>query len=206
VTVASPVDQGAVSTAGRRSPLADRQAELAARSVSGLVRLVEEPFLTQVNVRVHPGSPAVVRIEHALGLALPHVPNQVSGDDRWAGVWLGPDERLVVAPDGQADAIVDAVRTAIDDSLGSTVDVSANRTTLLLAGPMARGVLEKLCSLDLHPRMFGPGQCAQTLVGRTQVVLWQIGAEPAYRLLVRCSFAHYLADLLLDAMAEFTTR
>jgi sarcosine oxidase, subunit gamma len=64
-------------------------------------------------------------------------------------------------------------------------------------------VLEKVCALDLHPRVFGPGQCAQTLLGRTQAVLWQIDTEPTYRLLVRCSFAAYLADLLLDAMAEF---
>jgi sarcosine oxidase subunit gamma len=201
VTVVSPLETVPAASTLRRSPLADRHAEFAAR---GQVRIAEEAFLTQVNVRVHPGSPAVARIERALELALPHQPNRVTGDQRRAMLWLGPDERLVIAPDGQADTIVNAVQRSIGDSLGSTVDVSANRTTLRLAGPRSREVLEKVCSLDLHPRVFGPGQCAQTLIGRTQAVLWQIGPEPTYRLLVRCSFANYLADLLLDAMAEFT--
>jgi sarcosine oxidase subunit gamma len=168
------------------------------------VRLAEEPFLSQVDLRVHPGSPAVARIEQALGLALPHhQPNRVSGDADTGVLWLGPDEWLVVGPDGHAQRVLDAVRSALADSLGSSVDVSANRTTLRLSGPSAREVLEKICSLDLHPRAFGPGHCAQTLVGRTQAILWQVGAAPDYRLLVRCSFAGYLADLLLDAMREF---
>ncbi|GGI76375.1 sarcosine oxidase subunit gamma [Saccharopolyspora subtropica] len=205
MTVASPADPRAAALSLRRSPLADRAAELAERG-GERVRLTEEPFLTQVDLRVHPGSPAVARIEHALNLALPHhEPNRVSGDETAAALWLGPDEWLLVAPDGHAERVVSAVRGALADSLGSTVDVSANRTTLRLSGPMAREVLEKVCSLDLHPRSFGPGRCAQTLVGRTQAILWQLSAEPAYRLLVRCSFANYLADLLLDAMGEFTT-
>jgi sarcosine oxidase subunit gamma len=204
VTVVSPVETVHTADTLRLSPLADRHTELAAHSVSGRVHIAEEPFLTQVNVRVHPGSPAVARIERALELSLPHQSNRVTGDQRTAMLWLGPDEWLVIAPDGQAGAIVTTLRRALEDALGSTVDVSANRTTLRLSGPRSREVLEKVCSLDLHPRTFGPGQCAQTLLGRTQAVLWQIGAEPAYRLLVRCSFANYLADLLLDAMAEFT--
>ncbi|QUH00677.1 sarcosine oxidase subunit gamma family protein [Saccharopolyspora erythraea] len=209
MTVVSQVDPGTAVLALRRSPLAARAAELAARSADGPrgVALAEEPFHAQVDLRVHPGSPAVARVEHALEVALPHrTPNRVAGDERTAVLWLGPDEWLIHAPDGQADRIVETLRGALADSLGSAVDVSANRTTLRLSGPMAREVLEKVCSLDLHPRAFGPGQCAQTLLGRTQAVLWQVGAEPAYRLLVRCSFADYLADLLLDAMAEYTGR
>ncbi|MDR7300425.1 sarcosine oxidase subunit gamma [Haloactinomyces albus] len=192
----------------RRSPLADREDELASAGTDGLrgVRLREEPFLTQVNLRAPTASPSVARIERTLGLTLPREPNRVAGGEHDAVLWLGPDEWLVMAPEGQAGRIVEAVRTASADSPGSTVDVSANRTTLRLAGPTAREVLEKVCSLDLHPRAFGPGQCAQSLFGRTQAVLWQVGTEPDYRLLVRGSFANYLTDLLLDAMAEFTHR
>lgn len=207
MTVVSPLEPRRGPEAARdlrRSPLADRAAELAAASGSS-VRLVEEPFLTQVDLRVHPGSPAVARVERALGLPVPH-PNQVSGDEQDAVLWLGPDEWLVVAAPDRAGEVLTALRGALGEALGSSVDVSANRTTLRLAGPEAREVLEKGCSLDLHPRAFGPGRCAQTLVGRTQAVLWQVGAEPDYRLLVRCSFANYLADLLLDAMLEFHGR
>lgn len=214
MTVASPVESGVLdgrvlpAAELRRSPLQDRRAEFAACRVEGPrgVRLAEEPFLTQVDLRLEPDGPAAERVERALDLALPQHPNTTSGDDQRAALWLGPDEWLVVAPDGNAHRVLVAGREALDDTPGSVVDLSSNRTTLRLSGPMAREVLEKVCSLDLHPRAFAPGQCAQTLVGRTQVVLWQVATEPAYRLLVRCSFAHYLADLLLDAMAEFTGR
>ncbi|MGW5645212.1 sarcosine oxidase subunit gamma [Saccharopolyspora sp. NPDC003752] len=201
MTVASPAQVDTLSL--RRSPLADRAAEFAAIGTDRL-RLAEEPFLTQVNLRVHPGSPAVARVEHALDLALPHhEPNLVSGDENAAALWLGPDEWLLVAPDGRAAELVASARGALADSLGSTVDVSANRTALRLSGPLSREVLEKICSLDLHPRSFAPGRCAQTLLGRTQAILWQLTPEPAYRILVRNSFADYLADLLLDAVQEF---
>jgi sarcosine oxidase subunit gamma len=41
------------------------------------------------------------------------------------------------------------------------------------------------------------------MVSKVQVVLDQLDAEPSYRLLVRGSFAQYLADWLLDAMEEY---
>lgn len=103
---------------------------------------------------------------------------------------LGPDEFLIIG-DGPP--------------LPSTVDVSAHRTTLELSGPRARDVLEKGCTIDLHPRAFRAGDCAQTNLARTQVILWQPADDPAYRLLVRASFARYLADWLTDAAAEYRT-
>ncbi|GAB3296914.1 sarcosine oxidase subunit gamma [Parasphingorhabdus pacifica] len=190
----------------RQSPLGSRAEELAVRSGKAEgVDLVEEAFLTQVNLRMDPDDPAVARVESVLGTRLSeHAPNTVRGDEHDALLWLGPDEWLVLAPEGRSEVLVSGLRSALGDSPGSVVDVSANRTTLRLSGARARDVLAKSCSLDLHPRVFGPGHCAQTLVGRTQVVLWQVGAEPSYRLLVRCSFANYLADVLLDGMVEFT--
>ncbi len=191
--------------ATRRSPLADRASELAqaGRHGPGGVRLAEEAFLTQVSLWVHPDSPAVDRIERVLGVSLPKQPNTVHGDLDGAILWLGPDEWLVLAPDGAAPAIVQELTTALTGVLGSVVDLSANRTTLRLAGPQARDVLEKGCSVDLHPRAFSTGRCAQTLLARAEVVLWQVTAEPGYRILVRPSFADYVADWLIDAMAEY---
>ncbi|TDV57381.1 sarcosine oxidase subunit gamma [Actinophytocola oryzae] len=103
-------------------------------------------------------------------------------------LWLGPSEWLVL--DGPPL------------ELPNGVDVSANRTTIELSGPHARDILEKGCTLDLHPRSFSAGNCAQTTLARTQVILWQTTDEPTYHLLVRNSFAHYLAAWLTDAAAE----
>ena len=83
----------------------------------------------------------------------------------------------------------------------TVVDVSANRTTLELRGPRARELLEFGCPIDLHPRVFGPGSCAQTLLARANVLMWFVteDPEPIYRLFVRPSFAAYVAAWLADA-------
>jgi sarcosine oxidase, subunit gamma len=155
--------------------------------------LREASYVTQVNLRLDPTGPAAGRVGEALGTPLPVVPN--TGND--TVLWLGPDEWLVFGADEER------VRDALGDEPGSVVDVSANRVVLELSGPAAREVLAKGCSIDLHPRAFGPGRCAQTLLARAAVVVHQVDDVPTYRLLVRPSFAGYLTAWLRDAMAEF---
>jgi sarcosine oxidase, subunit gamma len=87
---------------------------------------------------------------------------------------------------------------------GAAVDVSAQRTTLRLRGDRARDVLAKGCSLDLHPRVFATGTAAQTMLGQAAAVLIPLSDEGTdYRILVRSSFAGYLAEWLIDAAEEF---
>jgi sarcosine oxidase subunit gamma len=185
----------------RRSPLAHRAADLALAGGDS-VRVVEEPFLAQVNLRAHPDDPVAARVGAELGCTLPLRPGRVHDGGEVSVLWLGPDEWLVVGPDGSASRLVGGMWRAVAGSHGSVVDVSANRTTVRLSGVAARGVLESACSIDLHPRAFAAGSCAQTLLGRSEVVLWQFDDEPGYRILVRNSFACYLADVLLDAVAR----
>ncbi|HEV7909113.1 MAG TPA: sarcosine oxidase subunit gamma family protein [Pseudonocardiaceae bacterium] len=182
----------------RRSPLADRAETLAAAS-SDAVTLTEVPFLTAVNLRVDPDSDAARRVGERLGTPLPDAPNTVADAGSRCVLWLGPDEWLVVGPDGDAPALL----ALLGDEPDSVVDVSANRTTVQVSGPSARDLLEKGCTLDLHPRAFGVGRCAQSTVAKAQVVLWQTADTPVYRLLVRGSFSGYLADWLIDAAGEY---
>jgi hypothetical protein len=67
-------------------------------------------------------------------------------------LWLGPDEWLVVGPPGGGQDLESRFREAAGDEPVSVIDVSAQRTTLLVAGPRARDLLAHGCSLDLHPR------------------------------------------------------
>lgn len=159
----------------------------------------EVPFLAQVNLRSDPSDVEVMdRLASVLEFPLPLTPNTASGDlDRHA-LWLGPDEWLVVAPAGSEATLETRCRDALAGA-GSVVDVSANRTIVELRGQEARVVLETGCAIDLHPRAFHRGCCAQTLVARTAVILHQLTDEPLYRLFVRPSFAMYLATWLLDA-------
>ena len=165
----------------RHSPAEGLAGAMAAASGSA-VALRELPFLAQVNVRTE----------------LPEPPGRVAQVRGRTALWLGPDEWLVVGGDGEQGKI----QRAFADAL-SVVDVSGQRTTLELRGPKAREVLAKGCSLDLHPWRFSAGRCAQTLLARADVVLWQVDDEPGYRLLVGCSFAPYLVEWLVDAMAEY---
>ena len=104
------------------------------------------------------------------------------------GLRLGPDWHLVVDDDPPPGA--------------SIVDVSAARTILELSGPHARTILEHGCSIDLHPRAFTIGKCAQTNLAKAQVILHHT-AHNVYEIYVRASFADYLARWLLDAMVEY---
>jgi sarcosine oxidase subunit gamma len=185
----------------RQSPLTHRAGDFAAASGEA-VAIAERPFLAQVGVRLLPGDGGPSAVEAALGFALPVVPNTTASANGRTALWLGPDEWLVVAA-GDASPLELELAEALGDGLGSVVDLSANRTAIELRGPAARDVLAKGCALDLHPRAFAPGACAQTLLARAQVILEQLDDAPAYRLLVRGSFSDYLATWLLDAMAEF---
>ena len=186
----------------RRSPLAHLADELG-NAGRGAVTLRELPFLAQIDVRVGPDEAARAAVARVIGGSLPTVPGTSVRAAEGSVLWLGPDEWLLVgAPDAERE-LCERLSEALQGAYATVVDLSANRTAIELAGPRAREVLEKGCSLDLHPRAFGPGRCAQTMLARAQIVLEQVSDEPAYRLLVRASFAAYLAAWLMDATMEF---
>ncbi|PWI13633.1 sarcosine oxidase subunit gamma [Streptomyces sp. Act143] len=188
------------------SPLAHAAARLAAatRGSGGAIRLAELPFLTQLNVRFDAKGPAAEAVGLALGLQLPLQPNTVVRAGESTALWLGPDEWLLVGRPGGARDLESRIREAAADEPVSVTDVSAQRTTLLVTGPRAVDLLAHGCALDLHPRAFGPGRCAQTTLGRTQVILVARDETRAgFWVLVRSTFAGYLADWLLDAATEY---
>jgi sarcosine oxidase subunit gamma len=195
-------------TAPPRSPLAHAAGRLATatRTSRGAVRLAELPFLTQLDIRLDAKGTAADAIGLALDLPLPLEPNTVVRAGQLTALWLGPDEWLLVGPPGSERDLESRIRTAAGDEPTSVTDVSAQRTTLLVAGPHARDLLAHGCALDLHPRAFGAGHCAQTTLGRTQIILIARD-EPTsgFWILVRSSFAGYLTDWLLDAAVEHLT-
>ena len=166
--------------------------------LSGAVRISAEPFVSMAVLRVDPATAGELRIR---GTALPTAPGTwaSAGDGRL--IWLGPDEWLLTSPGTAPEVLEEELRTLLRPVGGSAVDVSAQRIGLRLGGPAARQVLAKGCSIDLHPRVFGAGQSAQTNLGQAGVVLLALG-EDEFAVLVRSSFAGYLATWLLDASLE----
>jgi sarcosine oxidase subunit gamma len=179
----------------RRSPLAGLVSPSGER-----VRLAERPFLAMVSLRVDPTRAAA--LERALDVELPRTVGRVAEHGPRHVLWLGPDEWLVVAEE-HPSPLVESMVAAADGAHAAVVDVSANRTVLELSGPAARGVLEKGCPADLHPRAFQPGMAITTTLARVPLLLWQVDAE-VYRLLPRSSFSDYVARWLRDAMVELS--
>jgi len=160
--------------------------------------VTEIVFLAQLDMRVDPQDGAALdRLGLLLGVRLPLEANTVatSPDGTRLVTWLGPDEWLVIGPPGSLEATDLASVGGV-----SVVDVSAGRTTISLSGPCAREVLEHGCSIDLDPRKFGPGRCAQTLLARANVLLIAVSEEPEYWILVRPSFAAYVVAWIADAL------
>jgi len=170
----------------RRSPLDARAGDLA------LIGARDVPFLQQLSVRT--------RSPEAFGL--PTEPNTwVVLDEplQREALWLGPDEWLLVA--GGPGFGEGHWRWLHEDPLaerfadgGSIVDVSANRAVIELVRDDARSLLEQGCSIDLHPRSWRPGMCAQTLLAHVPVILQE---RAVTRIYVRPSFASWLLDWLV---------
>ncbi len=112
---------------------------------------------------------------------LPAACGEISGNERATTLWLGPDEFLVVAPESAHDSLggdlVRALVEALGEDPGQVVDLSANRTTFELSGVRARDVLEKGCSLDLHPRAFRTGTALATEIGNIPAMLLKTGED-----------------------------
>lgn len=190
----------------RVSPAAALAEAMAAAAVDGErgVSVRELAFLPALAVRVEPASAQAADVEAALGVALPRRAGQTTGDaDGVHALWLGPDEFLVVdASRRQLPGEADAAAAALGDRPGQVLDHSANRTTLELAGPSARAVLEKGCPFDLRDAALPVGAAVVTTLALVPVLLHRVGND-SYRVSPRSSFARFVAAWLVDAMTEF---
>lgn len=199
----------------RHSPLA--HLGLAARAIATEtggetepgVWMGERPFRGLVNLRGPIGDTAFDQaVEGALGVALPSEPNTTAGTGELNVLWLGPDEWWVVTP-GDGPAMAETLRTALAGQKAAVTDVSESRTCIHIHGARARDLLAKGCPLDLHPRVFSAGRCAQSHCAKTMMTLHQLaddddeGGGPAYDVYVLNSFAEYLWLWLEDAAREY---
>ena len=163
------------------------------------VRITPEPYVAMVDVRV---PTPVADATTVAGTPLPTTPDTWTPTADGRLVWLGPDEWLLTSTGAAPHLLEEELREQLRPVGGTAVDVSAQRIGLRISGARAREVLAKGCSVDLHPRAFPAGRSAQTTLGLAGVVLLALG-EDDFAVLVRSSFAGYLATWLLDASLEY---
>ena len=144
-------------------------------------------------------------VARVLGRPPPDAPNTFVesrfGTEAVVIAWAGPEEWLVVGQEEGTSGLRVALRQAIPEADGAVVDVSSGFTLFSIEGSQARNLVAAGCTVDVHPRVFGRGRCAQTLYARTGVCLLQRDDTPRFEMMVRRSYADWLWRWM-DASAE----
>ncbi len=192
--------------ARRESPLA--RFALASRrgaetSAAGIIAS-ERAFLGHVNVRGDAGDARfVAAVRAAAGVEPPVVPNTTRSAAATTVYWLGPDEWLVVTDGERELAMATQLQAALEGMHAAVTVVGGGQTTIVLRGNAVRELLSQECPLDLHPRSFEPGACAQSRLAKAPVLLRLAEDGASFEVIVRRSYADYLWSWLEDAAAEY---
>lgn len=160
--------------------------------------------LGHINLRGDAGDAAFTSdVKDVLGQSLPTAPNTfTTGTHRV--YWLGPDEWQIVTQRERVADLIGRLDRAFAKLHASANDISSGQTSVRLSGPHARDVLVKGCTLDVHPRIFGTGNCAQSGLAKAAVLIACVDeSSPVYDIFVRRSFADYLCRWLSRAAEEF---
>ena len=158
--------------------------------------------LATVIARKGQAVPLTERVRAVFGIDLPTGPRRISVG-KIAFIGTGPGQWLAVEQ-ASGDSQAFAARLKRDlAGLASVSDQSDARAVLRLSGPMARQVLAKGLPVDLHPRVFGPGDAALSQIALIGAHVWQIDETPTYEIAVFRSLAGSFADWLIASAAEF---
>jgi len=110
-----------------------------------------------------------------------------------SALWLGPDEWLLLAPEGDGAGL--AAQVARTETPHALFDVSHRQLGFVLSGEEAALLLNGAVPLDLSADAFPVGMTARTLFEKAEIVLWRT-APDAWHIEVARSFAPYLRELL----------
>lgn len=162
---------------------------------SASARLTPAPAAARASLRAAPE--AVDALSAALGVALPTRPKASSSANDRHALWLGPDEWLLIGPDG-TDFVGLAGKSG---ALHSAVDISHRNVGIVVSGPGAAAALNSACPQDLSDAVFPVGACSRTVFGKIEIVLYRTG-EDSYRVECWRSFAEYCFGLLGEGAAD----
>lgn len=171
----------------------------------GNAPLIEEkPFLGYVNLRGRSDNTKFLAgALKVLGCEPPTTANTVIESGDYRIYWLGPDEWLIVTPAGGQNQLKAELLSAMKDAFCSVVDNSSGLTMIHVSGEHAAALLATDCPLDLHPREFKHGQCAQTRLAKAGMTLSPLLDNSGFEVIIRRSFADYLLFWLQEAAIAF---
>ena len=162
------------------------------------VLIRESALMGHLNLRGNADNPEFLRaVETVMAVPLPVKPCTCANSDQGDIYWLGPDEWLLIVVAARASEVESRLRQTLPGHV-SLVDVSAGQTLVNLSGAAVGTLLKKSSHYDFHPANFGPGRCVQTNFAKAAALVSQ-REDGSFDLVIRRSFADYLARWLLDA-------
>ena len=153
--------------------------------------------LALIDVRGNPQNAGFLAgAQSVFGCALPLLPDSSAGGANCKVLWTGLDAWLVVSDNPKTNSAQMSI------AHGFVTDVSHGRAAWRISGPRTVDMLAKGCSLDLHPRVFQTGRCAQTSLAHVSVLLHRC-ADDAFQLYCARSYAQHMWHWLTEAADEY---
>ncbi|QUE76655.1 sarcosine oxidase subunit gamma [Stutzerimonas stutzeri] len=178
-------------------------AELVGKGKSGAgITLREKKLRGHLTLRGDAHAPAFAKgVQDVLGMDLPVALTLVANGET-SLQWMGPDEWLLIVPEGEEFATEQRLREALAGQHIQIVNVSGGQTLVELSGEKVRELLMKSTPYDVHPSNFPVGKAVGTHFAKSQLIIRHT-AEDVWELVVRRSFADYIWLWLQDASAEY---
>jgi sarcosine oxidase subunit gamma len=177
-----------------REPATDR--------LPGTLKICESPQPGFLSLRGNLADTQFVSsVETILDVAVPVTPLTFCSRGDSAIYWQGPSECLLIVPAGRETELETSLRETLQGHFALT-DVSGGFSQISLHGEAVPLLLKKASAYDFDPQVFAEGRCVSTVVAKTTALVSR-HSDGVFNMVVRRSFAHYLARWLLDASAEF---
>ena len=157
--------------------------------------------LCVISAGANKANEVAAKMHSVTGLDLPMGPKRMSKNG-FALIGTAPGQWLAIAESKEARALPAMLGVSLKGD-ATVVDLSDGKAVLRISGPRARDTLAKGCSLDLHPRVFKPGNAATTPVALIDCVIWQVDETPTYDLAVPTSYAESFWSWLTASAAEY---
>jgi sarcosine oxidase subunit gamma len=168
-----------------------------------VLKLAQIPGTRIVHLGVYPGAGGTEQVSAALspllGGPLPGSPVQAVNEGVHLLMRIAPDQYWVLGGEAGLDA---RLRAAIPTHVGSVTCLDGARTRLLIEGPAARTLLQRLVPIDLDPTAFPVNGFAQTGIHHVAGLLFR-ASEDRYEFFALRTYAASTWEVLLDAARPF---
>ncbi len=143
------------------------------------------------------------RISNKFNIALPTLPNTTTTNEKITALWLSQKEWLIVVNPSTNNEEVESLQKEISNTHSLAIDVSDRWTTINISGNKVIDVLSKGTFVDLDNSVFGAGECVQTTLWTTNVIIYKIDSKPSFDLFVDSTMAAFLWQWLEHSSKEY---